>query len=292
LGISPVPEVNPVHHSAPIATVEAEPRIKSTHVGPASETLSHAFTPKLTLNTQSSSKRPANVVATASSQKKPALTLENYPCIIPDPKQKGRWIELRCYICQGNAREDGLFLKGLKGLKRHMQLSHKAHFSDLPLKQQFSLEASTVRSFNEQELDDMLAGKIERVQMISCPKETNVGDEGAVKIEDPNSGVAAPGDRPFDFLEAWPTVVLREDMFWIEIRCFSVSTRWIMASMGMSSQLTRHLVWGQFSEWQICYRRQQHVQAYSSRSQHQSSEQRELSPMGSGQVSVPCHSVQ
>jgi hypothetical protein len=207
------------------ASLGVKPTTKKDQVSPALETPPHQPTRYSILNTQFSSKRLANVVTTMSTSKKPALTLENYPCIIPDPKHKGRWIELRCYICQGNAREDGLFLKGLKGLKRHMQLSHKPHFSDLPLKQQFSLEASTVRSFNRQDLDDMLAGKIERVQMITCAREVNVGEEAVIKIEDQSSGVLAPGDRPFDFLEAWPTIILREDMIWVEIRCFSVSSR-------------------------------------------------------------------
>jgi hypothetical protein len=190
-----------------------------------------ADTPYATLNAQLSSKRLANVVTTTSSSKKPALTLENYPCIIPHPKSKGQWIELRCYICQGNAREDGLFLKGLKGLKRHMQLSHKPHFADLPLKQQFSLEASTVRTFTRQDLEDMLAGKLERVQMITCAREIGTGEEAEVKAEEQSASCPTVGDQPFDFLNAWPTVVLREDMVWVEIRCFSVSANlWSIAS--------------------------------------------------------------
>jgi hypothetical protein len=52
-----------------------------------------------------------------------------------------------------------------------MQLSHKPYLTNLPLKQQFSLEASTVRTFTRQDLEDMLAGKSEQVQMIACAKE-------------------------------------------------------------------------------------------------------------------------
>jgi hypothetical protein len=217
------------------------------------ETLSRPFTPYATLNAQLSSKRLANVVTTTSSSKKPALTLDNFPCIIPHPKLKDQWIELRCYICQGNAREDGLFLKGLKGLKRHMQLSHKPHFADLPLKQQFSLEASTVRTFTRQDVEDMLAGKIERVQMITCAKEIGIGKELEVKAEEESGGAGGTtlGDQPFDFLNAWPTVVLREDMVWVEIRCFSVSAQPIICFAakaytfhGMSKHNKLHLpIW-------------------------------------------------
>jgi hypothetical protein len=220
------PDITPIHRSASAASFGDELYKNDIASSEASvATASRPFTPYASLNAQLSSKRLANVVTTTSSSKKPALTLDNYPCIIPHPKRKGQWIELRCYICQGNAREDGLFLKGLKGLKRHMQLSHKPHFADLPLKQQFSLEASIVRTFTRQDLEDMLGGKIERVQMITCAKEIGTGEEPEVKIEEHGSNRLILGDQPFDFLNDWPTVVLREDMVWVEIRCFSVSAQ-------------------------------------------------------------------
>jgi hypothetical protein len=141
-------------------------------------------------NARIPSKRLANVMTAKSSPSKPALTLKNYPCIIQDPEQTDRWLELRCYICKGNAREDGLFLKGLKGLKRHMQLSHKPHFADLPLKQQFSLQEATIRTFTLAQLNDMINGKIDRVQMITCAKE--VSDCNSSTDED----IVTPSAKP------------------------------------------------------------------------------------------------
>jgi hypothetical protein len=52
----------------------------------------------------------------------PKIDIDDYPILVPHPKDKDIWIQVYCPICKGNMRGDGRWFKGTMGAKRHMRL--------------------------------------------------------------------------------------------------------------------------------------------------------------------------
>jgi uncharacterized C2H2 Zn-finger protein len=150
--------------------------------------------------------------------------LRHCGCIALDPH--GQWVELACYYCGANSasKSNGRpgFLSGFVGMRAHILRNHK---SELEGKDVGALiwEECAVRRLTHASIQNLITGK----SGIEVKTGDNVSLAAARKAsiseninDDKNSGRASNEYKGHDYLVPFPTIVMRADRKWVEIRCY------------------------------------------------------------------------
>ncbi|KAF2672604.1 hypothetical protein BT63DRAFT_131833 [Microthyrium microscopicum] len=131
-------------------------------------------------------------------------------------------------LCKGNYIEKKGFIKGARGMLAHANKSHKVDtYGGRKLDSQNILEFCTHRDLNDGDVEAILSGQepldiipvrdaqaVDQQFTASTPKVTKVAAAGITNGHEPTDS-----DLPYDWLLKYPTVVLRKDGTWVELRC-------------------------------------------------------------------------
>jgi hypothetical protein len=139
------------------------------------------------------------------------INIDDYPILVPHPKEKKIWIQVHCPICKGNTRGDGFWFKGVMGAKRHMRLAHKEVCNNNTNTTIFGEDAVSrliERRYTAAEFDDLKNGRI------PAPIAKLGTTETVDKSFQENDEIKA-----YMAFDKYPTIIRRSDREWVELRC-------------------------------------------------------------------------
>jgi hypothetical protein len=119
------------------------------------------------------------------------------------------------------------WIRGARGMLAHTSKSHKQDtLGGKKVDSTSILEFCTHRELSHAEARSLMVGDT-KVEMVLC---RDIGAVGQVSTTPKYNKVAPPAttvvshvteddDRPYDWLQKYPTIVLRRDGQWVELRC-------------------------------------------------------------------------
>jgi hypothetical protein len=151
--------------------------------------------------------------------------LRNFGCVVRNAQ--GQWLELACCICNANyyeTRQKQSFFSGFSGILAHLTQRHPTAKHDLKAKRLGDVvwDKCVVRSLDETDIQSLMAGLAtieKKLAEAARHPSTGLGElEPPQKVDDERQE-SEDGDRDYDYLVNFPTIVLRADRVWVELRC-------------------------------------------------------------------------
>lgn len=161
----------------------------------------------LSKNGPSQQKQPHKSMSIADARLKIKKYVAEYPNVVQ--RNDGKWVELRCHMCNTNVNGDGSVINGISGFIAHLHKHHKEDFprSTRRIEDADILKLCAVRTFSEENINDILEDLPSAPSVTKhCHKQTAC-EMSALKT----------------WIDKWPTIFCHADGTYVELRCYVCS---------------------------------------------------------------------